>query len=187
MKIMKSVLKFFLIIGLTLVVAPTVSAQKIPKPSIAVMDVQGILRESAAAKSIRPQARKMRTKFQKDVRRQQDELRKAEQTLAQQRSILSSEAFAKKRRDFESRARQTQKDVQTRKQALEKAFGGAMEEVRRALIIVAQDLAKKHKINIVLPKSVVFLSLTNLDLSKQALIMLDKKLPSVKVVVKEKK
>jgi outer membrane protein len=187
MKNMKSVFNVLLIVGLTLFEASSATAQQIPAPSIAVMDVQGILRESAAAKSIRPQAQKLRADFQKDVRRQQDELRKAEQTLAQQRSILSPEAFAKKRRDFETRARQAQRDVQARKQTLEKAFGGAMGKVRRALIIVAQELAKKHKINIVLPKSVVFLSLKNLDLSKQALIMLDKKLPSVKVVVKEKK
>lgn len=184
---MKTVLNTFLIVGLTLLAASGASAQKVPQPAIAVMDVQGILRESAAAKSIRPQALKMRTSFQKDVRRQQDELRKAEQALAQQRSILSSEAFANKRRKFESRARQTQKDVQARKQKLEKAFGAAMEKVRRALIIVAQELAKEHKINIVLPKSVVFLSLKNLDLSKQALVRLNKKLPSVKVVVKEQK
>jgi len=187
MKIMKSVLKLLLVLGLTLFGASGASAQKIPRPSVAVMDVQGILRESAAVKSIRPQARKLRTSFQEDVRRQQDELRKAEQALAQQRSILSPEAFASKRRKFETRARQAQKDVQARKQTLEKAFGEAMAEVRRALIVVAQKLAKEHKINIVLPKSVVFLSLKNLDLSKQALVRLNTKLPFVKVVVKEKK
>ncbi len=184
---MKSVLNVILIFGLMLISASSASAQQIPTPTIAVMDVQGIIRQSAAAKSVRPQARKLRTIFQKGVRRQQDELRKSEQKLAQQRSILSPEAYAKKRRDFETRARQTQRDVQERKQTLERAFGAAMEKVRRSLVIVAQELAKQHKINIVLPKSVVFLSLTSLDLSKQALARLDKLLPSVKVVVKEQK
>jgi Skp family chaperone for outer membrane proteins len=184
---MKPVLNALLIVCLAQLGASGATAQKMPAPSIAVMDVQRIIRDSAAAKSVRPQARKLRSEFQKDVRRQQDELRKAEQKLAQQRTILSPKAFAKKRRDFETHARQAQRDVQARKQVLESAFSAAMEKVRRALIIVAQELAKERKVNIVLPKSVVFLSIKNLDLSKQALERLDKKLPSVKVVLKEKK
>lgn len=184
---MKPVLNALLVVALLLLGAAGVSAQKMPAPSIAVMDVQGIIRDSAAAKSVRPQARKLRSEFQKDVRRQQDELRKAEQALAQQRAILSPEAFAKKRRDFDTRARQAQRDVQARKRVLDSAFGAAMEEVRRTLIIVAQELAKEQKVNIVLPKSVVFLSIKSLDLSKQALQRLNKRLPSVKVVLKEKK
>jgi outer membrane protein len=184
---MKLLLSTVFVICLSLLGAVEASAQKIPTPSIAVMDVQGIMRDSLAAKNIRPQARKLRVQFQKDVRGQQEKLRKEEKTLAEQRAILSPDAFAKKRRNFETRARQAQRDVQARKQTLDKAFGAAMEKVRRSLVIVAQELAKENKVNIVLPKSVVFLSIKNLDLSKQALKRLNKILPSVKVVVKEKK
>ena len=184
---MKPVLRVFLVLVLAMFNTTWASAQNMPTPSIAVMDIQSIVAGSAAAKSVRPQARKLRSDFQKDVRRQQDELRKAEKALAQQRAILSPEAFAKKRRDFETRARQAQRDVQARKQSLDSAYGVAMEQIRSSLIIVAQELAKGRKVNIVLPKSVVFLSIKSLDLSKEALRRLDKKLPSVKVVVKEKK
>lgn len=184
---MKLFLGTVFVICLTYLGTVEASAQKIPSPSIAVMDVQGVMRDSLAAKNIRPQAQKLRAQFQKNVRQQQDKLRKEEKTLAEQRVVLSPESFAKKRRDFETRARQAQRDVQARKQTLDNAFGAAMEEVRRSLIIVAQELAKENKVNIVLPKSVVFLSVKSLDLSTQALKRLNKILPSVKVVVKEKK
>lgn len=184
---MKHFLSAVLIVALTLPGAVQAAPQKLPAPLIAVMDVQGIIQNSMAAKSVRPQARKMRNEFQKDVRRQQDEIRKEEKLLAQQRSILSPEAFAKKRRDFETRARKAQRDVQARKLKLDKAFGAAMEQVRHALAIVAQELAKEYKVNIVLPKSLVFLSIKTLDISAQAIQRLDKRLPSVKVIVTEKK
>ena len=184
---MKPVLSALLVVGLMASSSVETAAQNMPMPLIAVLDVQGILKNSLAAKSIRPQVRKLRTAFQENVQRQRDELRKAEQTLAQQRTILSSEAYAGKRRDYESRARQAQRDVQAQKRTLDSAFGAAMERVRRSLIIVTQELAKERKVNIVLPKSVVLLSIKKLDITKQALKRLDKRLPAVKVVVKEKK
>jgi outer membrane protein len=187
MNTMKSVLNALLVWAVVMFGVTAASAQKLPSASIAVIDIQKILRDSLAAKSVRPQAKKMRTGFQNDVRRQQEELRKAEQALAQQRSILSPESYAKKRRDFETRARQAQRQVQARKRQLEGAFNTAMEKVRRSLIIVAQELAKERKVNIVLPKSVVLLSITGLDITDQALKRLNKRLPSVKVVIRKKK
>ena len=62
-----------------------------------------------------------------------------------------------------------------------------MGKVNRALIIVVKKLAEERKVNIVLPKSVVVWAAKTLDISELALKRLNKKLPSIKVVVKVKK
>lgn len=164
-----------------------VRAQEMPSPTIAVLDIQRILRDSKAAKSIRPQVEKRKKQFQEEVRGQEGKLRKADKDLQQQRAILAPEAYAKKRRAFEENARKARRSVQARKRQLEVAFGKAMEEVRRSLILIARDVAIERKINIVLPKSVVLLSMKNLDITAEALKRLDEKLPSVKVTIAEPK
>ncbi len=181
--IMNAVGRVIVLIVLLICGATTAFAQAMPNPSIAVLDIQRILRESLAAKSVRPQADKIRGKYQKEVRNQESQLRKAEQDLARQRAILSPEAYAQKRRKFEERARTAQRSVQGRKRQLDKAFGGAMEKVRGALVKIAAKIASERKINLVLPKSVVLLSLKSLDITDQTLARLNKQLPSVKVTV----
>ena len=99
--IMNAVGRVIVLIVLLICGATTAFAQAMPNPSIAVLDIQRILRESLAAKSVRPQADKIRGKYQKEVRNQESQLRKAEQDLARQRAILSPEAYAQKRRKFD--------------------------------------------------------------------------------------
>ena len=50
------------------------------------------------------------------------ELRANDQELVRQRSVLSAEAFSLKRREFEAKVAQVQREVQDRKRELDKAF-----------------------------------------------------------------
>lgn len=167
--------------------ATAVAAQELLTPKIAVLNIQRVERESLAGKSIVPQVDKLRSAYQKQVRKQEAELRKADQELGGQRAILSPEMYTKKRREFQVRAGQAQKDVQARKRRLEIAVRNATNKMRRSLLLVTQEIAQQRKINIVLPKSVVLLRDKRLDITSEALKRLNKKLPSVKVVVSEKK
>ena len=71
----------------------------------AVIDVQRILREAKASKSVAPQMEKLRKSYQGAVRKREAELRKTSEDLQRQRAILAPEAFAKKRREYETQAR----------------------------------------------------------------------------------
>lgn len=156
-------------------------AQETPPLPIAILDVQGVLKRAKAAQDIRSQIETLRTAFQKDVREQEQTLRKADQELAQQRAILSAEAFAARRKEFEGRARAAQQKVQERKRGLERMFGAAMLKVQRAMEEITADIAKERNLAIVLPRQTVVLSETRLDISKEVLTRLDRKLPAVKV------
>ena len=169
-----------------LAAAPTF-AQPMPQPSVAVLDVQRILRESLAAKSVKPQMEKLRTGFQKEIRGKENALRKADRELAGQRAILAPEAYAKRRRDFEQRAKEAQRQVQTRKRLLDRALGKARRQVELNMIEVAKEIASERKINIVLLKTVVVMSMKSLDITPETLKRLNKRLPSVTVVVEKKK
>ena len=70
---------------------------------VAVVDIQRVMRDSAAAKSIQGQIEKMRGSYQQEITKQENELRNAEQELNRQRTLVSPEAFNERRRQFDER------------------------------------------------------------------------------------
>ena len=151
--------------------------------SLAVVDVQSILRDSKASKSVRPQIEKLRSTYQAAVRERETKLRKSSQDLQRQRAILSSDAFAKKRRKYEAQARSAQTEFQARKRQLDSAYSAAMGKVQKSMLLATAKIANERKLDLVLPKSIIILSAKDLDITKEVLKRVDKNLPSVKVTM----
>lgn len=158
--------------------APEIIPIRIP---IAVLDVQAILRNASAVKNIRDQITKYGNQFEKEIEKERDGLRKANQELARQRTILAPEAFAEKRRKFEQRVVDVQRLVQRRQRELDKSRREAMSAVNKAYIKIVAALADKQKLAVILRKNQMAYSAPTLDVTKEILALLDKKLPTVKV------
>ena len=157
-------------------------SQEPTNTSIAVLDVQQIMRESMAATSVRTQTEQHRAKFQAEITQQENGLRAAEQELLQQQTILTPEAFNERRREFELNVADLSQLVQTRKRQVNAAFGGAMQNVQEVLLQIVEELMAENGVSVVLPRSVVFLS-KGMNLTAEALKRLDERLPSVEVVL----
>lgn len=170
-----------------LVAGVPAQAQKIPAPAIGFLDERLLLNESAAAKSIRPQIERLRKGLQREIRDRESALRKAEQDLLGQRSILAADAFAKRRSQFEKRARKEQLEVQTRKRAIDRALAVAVNKIRISFLKIAKDVATENKINIVMAKSAVLMSMNRLEITAETMKRLNKKLPKVTVKVENVK
>jgi outer membrane protein len=170
-----------------IVASAPVLAQKIPAPAIGFLDERLLLNESAAAKSIRPQIDNLRKGLQREIRDREGALRKAGQALREQRSILAADAFAKRRQEFEKHARKERLEVQTRKRDVERALAVAVNKIRISILKIAKDVATENKINIVMAKSAVLMSMNNLEITAETMKRLNKQLPKVKVEVVKKK
>ncbi len=158
--------------------APKIIPIRIP---IGVLDVQAILRNASAVKSIRDQITKYGNQFEEEIEKERDSLRKANQELARQRTILAPEAFAEKRRKFEQRVVDVHRLVQRRQRELDKSRKEAMSTVNKAYIEIVAALADKQKLAVILRKNQMAYSAPTLDVTKEILALLDKKLPTVKV------
>jgi len=180
-KIRLSFLWAIVCVGLLVVSEPGANAQEIPLPNIGIVDVQLVLRDSKAAKSIRPEYDKMRKAFQKQVSEQEQQLRQAEQELSRQRAILAPEAFTQKRRAFSEEARKAQSSVQARRRLLDKSFNDTKNVILKNLIIVAREVADDRKLNMLLEKRFVFLSAKTIDVTEEVIARLDKRLPKLTV------
>jgi Skp family chaperone for outer membrane proteins len=156
-------------------------AQKLPTTVAAVIDYQRILRDAAAAKSIREQIEARRQAYQEEVSKEEQRLHEADKAFAQQRSVLSPEAFAEKRRDFEQEVAEVQRLVQERRRELDSTAAAALNEVKTALIEIVTSIAEERGFNLVLPSSEVLFFARSLDLTEEVLAKLDARLPQVQL------
>ena len=159
--------------------ASSIAAAQDRPPSIGIVDVQKILRDSQASRSLQPQIEELRKNYQSSLRKREAELRKASQELQRQRAILSPQAFAKRRNDYEETARKAQVDFQQRKRQLDDVYGAAMRAIQKSMVVAAAKVAEERKFDIVLPKSLVLLADQKLDITGEVLRRIDKSLPSI--------
>ena len=77
-------------------------AQVTPPAKIAIVEMQRVIRNSAAATDIKIQVDKRRQVYQNEITKQEQELREAQQELSRQATILAPEALAQKRREIDT-------------------------------------------------------------------------------------
>jgi Skp family chaperone for outer membrane proteins len=153
--------------------------QKLPAAVAAVIDYQRVLREAAAARSIRDQIEARRKGYQEEISKEELRLHEADKAFARQRSMLSAEAFAEKRRAFEQEVADVQRLVQERRRELDRLSAAALNEVKQALIEIVTTIAEERGFNLVLPSSEVLFFGRSLDLTEEVLAKLDARLPEL--------
>lgn len=161
--------------------APAIAQSRLPPTTAAVLDYQRIFKDAKAARAITDQVEARRRLYQEEIAREEQRLHEGDKELAQQRAVLAPEAYAEKRRDFESQVAEVQRMVQERRRQLDQAKAAALNEVRAAMIQVVGELAEVRGFNLVLPTSGLVLFSPQIDLTDEILKRLDAKLPNVKV------
>jgi outer membrane protein len=157
------------------------AAQKLPTTVAAVIDYQRILRDAAAARSIRDQIEARRKGYQEEISKDEQRLHEIDKEFAKQRSVLSPEAFADKRRQFEQDVAEVQRKVQQRRRELDRLSAAALNQVKQALISIVTSIAEERGFNLVLPSSAVLFFGRSLDLTEEVLAQLDARLPQVQL------
>lgn len=150
---------------------------------VAVVDMQQLLRESTAAKSIQSQLEKQHEKYQQHINSQENSLRDAEKELSRQRTILDPEAYSEKRKEFERKIGDAQRDVQDKKRRLEVAYAKAMDAIQNKVIEIIQKISEDRKYMLVLPSGQIVLVENSLDITAEVLKTLNSQLPTVKIDV----
>src|SRR5690606_34478055 len=118
--------------------------QQIPPPVVMVIDTNRIMAEARAMKSIREQIDRIRSSFQAEIKRDEDELRRLDQEIAQQRQLLSAEAFNQRRQDLQQKAAALQVKARTRRSQLDQALRNAMQTVRATLVRIVENVARSN-------------------------------------------
>ena len=181
--IMKVTIPFVLMIVLVLqtsFVRAQISSELEPV-SLAVVDFRGVLSKSEAARNIRSVVDEKRQELRKYFLEVENSLRDEQKDLSKKRSIVTAEAFEKRARKLKEKAQSAQKLAQTSNQKLKKSFDQAMDKVQKELLRTVAEVAEESGVGVVLFRSAIVIAVKKLDISKEVLERLNKKLPDVKV------
>lgn len=159
------------------------------KQPIAVVNIQQIMKESTAVKSVREQLESKQKSFQSILSKKDEEMQKEEQEIKKQKSVLSKEEFEKKAKAFSAKATEMQKDVQSKKAVLDGAFENSLNDIQKIVTEIIADIAKEKGFVVAMPATQILYSASSLDISAEVLERLNKKLPKldVKFTAPEKK
>lgn len=151
---------------------------KLPVATVMVVDVQGALQQSLAAKALRSQRDQFLQGFQAELEKNRASLKETENELIRQKSAMAPEAWQQKARAFEQQVFEFNQRFQRNNQAVDKSFRAGMSEISDALAQVTEELASEMGANLVLPKSQIFLHDPRMEMTQQVVERLNKKFPS---------
>lgn len=148
---------------------------------IAVVDMQFVMQQSTAGKSVRDKLDKQREKYMKQIKAKEDELLSMEEELKRQRGVAKPEEFDKKRAEFEKQISAAQAEANKLKASLERAYNDAMTKLRGETAKIIADVAKAQGVSVVLSRQSVVLAEKSLDITPQVVESLNKTLKDIPV------
>ena len=152
-----------------------------PGSAILVVDVQRVLDESLAAKSVQKQIETYRSKFQTDIGKEENDLRQAEQGLNKAHEKLTAETYADQEQQLRQRFLTVERHVQARRKVLDEAFSESMNAVRAGLLDTVSQVGHERGADMVLTKQQVVWTDKAIDVTDEVLARLNTKLPRVTV------
>ena len=158
--------------------APLPTAQNL---TVMVVDVQALLQNSKAARMVRSQIEQKRGEYTKEISHQEESLRAERDALQRQQASLSPEALNQKGRDFQQKVNDLERNVQGKRQALEKSNGDALQKIQEEMLKIIADIAKQRKANLVFQRTDLVLFDQAFDVTDEVLQKLDEQMPTLTV------
>ncbi|MEP3245886.1 MAG: OmpH family outer membrane protein [Sneathiella sp.] len=149
--------------------------------TVAILDFGKILIQSTAMKDAHDQIALMEEQYKKSQTIKESAFREEEQKLLQQRSILTPDAFSKKRDAFRDKARRFQSDVRLKLRQFALTRSSVVQQVETTLEPIVSKIAKSVKADMILEKKQILFAATEIEITDQIISDLNKKLPKIKV------
>jgi outer membrane protein len=164
--------------------AASAPAAPLPSPqtiSVIVVDVQALLQNSKAAKMVRSQMEQKRNEYAKEISHAEEALRAERDALQRQQASLSADALNKKAREFQQRVNDLDRDVQSKRAALEKSNNEALTKIQQTMLKIIADIARQRHANLVLQRTDLVLFDQSFDVTDQVMQKLDEEMPVLTV------
>lgn len=164
-----------------------VPAQETAPLKLAVLDLNRIYRDAAAARKIHDLVNSYADSYRQDTERAEAELRNADKVLAEKRAraALTSEAFDEERRNLELRVQESQKKVQERRRSLAQIQAKGLQQLETVLKQVVEELRTERGFTLILRSEQAAYVDSSLDITDEVLRRLNQRLPTVSVDTNE--
>lgn len=160
--------------------APLFAQQQAPVV-VGVVDVEKVVRESKAGKSIKAELKKQQDAFEAEVAKQRKSFGVLEKKLVEQRDTLSKEEFEKKKSELNKQGGEIEKKLTDRLRGVDDKASKARNKVYDTMASITQDVAKARGLTLVVTRAAAIVYDANYEITEEVLQKLDAKLPSLKL------
>ena len=169
----KTLISIFLFIFIAL---PGFSSEK-----IVYLDVEKIMKDSLAGKSIISQLKKKRESSISKFKSREKDIFEKEKKLISQKNILSKEDFEKKLKDLRNDISNYQKDRNKSSNEITKSRVNASTRLISKLTPILEEYSKKNSIRIIVQKKNIVMGKKEDDITKDILELINQKVKSIKI------
>ena len=171
-------LKKFLIINLFLVFFTLSYAEE---QKIVYLNVDKIMQQSIAGKSIKKQLEKLYTKNLEKFKKNDEILKNKEKKLIAQKNILSQEDFQKELSSLRKEIINFQKEQVKARDDINKLRIGATNKLISQLSPILQEYAKKNSVSLILQKKNIVMGKKEIEITDEILEITNKEIKNIKI------
>ena len=151
---------------------------------IAVVRMDEIQSNAVALKDLREQKEKYENKLRDELTKQQKDLEKEKVEIEKSQDVLSREALQRRVVDYQNKVTKLQRDLTERAQSIETSYQKALSEIQsKHLDPVIEGIIDKKNLSLVIDGRMARTGANteNLDITKEVVAALDKKISKVKM------
>jgi len=145
------------------------------------LDVDKILNNSKAGISIKNQLDQLYIENSNKLKKQQDVLKKRELSLKTQKNLLKNDEFNKILQQLKVDINNFNKVNKEKLNLIEKIKLNATNKLMNEVKIILIEFSDKESISIVVEKKSIIIGKTELDITDDVLVIIDKKIKSIKL------
>ena len=150
---------------------------------IALVDLDGVLRNADANNRIRELLDGQRAKFQEEFRAVEVDLQQSERDLLSRRELMVKEEYDELVAAFQARVAELQKDIQYKRQSIDTAYQKALSGIRNLAIEEVTKIASEKKIDLILKRDSSVIFLPHLNISDEVLKRLNERTKDARIEV----
>ena len=159
----------------------TIFSSLADEQKIVYLNVDKIMQESIAGKSIKNQLEKIYNKDLEKFKKNDEILKKKEKKIIAQKNILSQEDFQKEIRGLRTEIINFQKEQVKARDNINKLRVGATNKLIVKLSPILEEYAKKNSISLILQKKNIVMGKKEIEITNEILEIANKEIKNIKI------
>jgi outer membrane protein len=145
------------------------------------IDMDFIMNNSLAGKSIMKQIKKKNALNIKNFTKQEETLKKEENTLISQKNVLDKKKFEEQVNAFQNKVSDYKSNSNKIANEFSKKLTNAQKKLTNTLTPILANYSAQNSISFIIPKKNIIIGKTELDLTNTILKLLDSKVKSIEI------
>ena len=152
---------------------------------VAIVNIERVLRDAMVTERVRLLLDNKREEFQNDFATREASLLQIEKDLQSKRTLLSEEAYRAEVNQFQNEVASIQKEIQFKRQALDKAFQEAQDEIRSLALEIVAEVAVSQRLDLVLNKNAALVFRQDINVTDAVIAELNERTKNARLEIQE--